>query len=101
MTDVNPIITLIFFVSGLSCMILANYLSYTILRNVNAELPEHQKAGHSSVSLDWDLRIARVNRRLYRLGIFQVRGRFLFMMAVASALACAWELGFFDSLHSR
>lgn len=95
MTDVNPMATLILIVSALSCVILANYLSYAILRNVNAELRQHQKTGHSWVSLDWDLRIARVNRRFYRSGISQVRGRFLLMMAVASALACAWELGFF------
>lgn len=95
MTDVNPIATLIFFVPAFSCIILANYLSYTILRNVNAGLPEHQKTGHSWVSLDWDLRIVRVSRRFYRSGISQVRSPFLFMMALASALACAWELGFF------
>jgi hypothetical protein len=101
MTDVNPIATLIFFVPALSCIILANYLSYTILRKVNAELPQNQKTAHSWVSLDWDPRIARVSRRFYRSGIPQVRSRFLFMMAVASALACAWELGFFHFFQSK
>jgi hypothetical protein len=96
MADVNPIATLIFFVSALSCIILANYLSYTILRKVNSELPHNQKTAHPWFSWDWDPRIIRVSRRFYRSGISQVRSRFLFMMAVASALACAWELGFFD-----
>ena len=95
MSDVSPIATLLFFVSALSCISLANYLSYTILRQANAELPQGRKSAHSRVSLDWDLRIARVNRRFYRSGISQVRSPFLFAMAVASALACAWEMGFF------
>lgn len=101
MTDVNPIATLIFFVSALSCIILANYLSYTILRNVNSELPHNQKTAHSWPFLEWDARIIRVSRRFYRSGISQVRSPFLFMMAVASALACAWELGFFHFFHGR
>jgi hypothetical protein len=101
MTDVNPMATLILIISALSCVTLANYLSYTILRNVNAELRAHQKAGRSWVSLDWDLTIARVSRRFYRSGISQVRSRFLLMMAVVSALACAWELGFFHFFHSK
>jgi hypothetical protein len=99
MTDVNLIATLIFFASALSCIILANYLSYRILRQVNAELPENKRMEPLSFSLDKNLKIPRVGRRLYRAVIAHVGFRFLLAMAVASALACAWELGFLRSFH--
>lgn len=101
MTDVNPIATLIFFISVLSCIILANYLSYRMLRNVSSELPENKRAGHSWFYFDKDFTIARRGRRSYRWTIPQVKSRFLFAMAIASALACAWELGFFHFFHSK
>jgi hypothetical protein len=100
MADVNLIATLIFFASALSCIVLANYLSYRILRQVNSELPESKRMDPFGFSLDKDPKIARVGRRLYRSVIAHVGFGFLFAMAIASALACAWELGFFRFFHA-
>lgn len=75
MTNVNPVATLIFFVSALSCIVLANYLSYRMLRRVNSDVPERR--------------------------IPSVKGRFLLLMAIASMLACAWELGFLRFLLEK
>lgn len=75
MTNVNPVATLIFFLSASSCIILANYLSYRMLRKVNSELSEPK--------------------------IPQVKSRFLLLMTVGSMLACAWELGFLRFLFDR
>lgn len=75
MTNVNPVATLIFFVSASSCIIVANYLSYRMLRQVNSDLPEAK--------------------------VPQVKSRFLLLMAIGSTLACAWELGFLRSLLDR
>lgn len=102
MTDVNLIATLIFFVSALSCIILANYLSYRMLREANSALPDNKttrtswldREKHRDKQRDRDLKLTRRNRRLYRLGILRVGFRSLLIMAIASTLACAWELGF-------
>ena len=94
MADVSPIATLIFFVSALTCIVLANSLSYMMLRKVNSELPESLRTGHFWFSLDKHPKLTRRGRRFYLAGIHRVRSRFLFAMAIASALACAWELGF-------
>ncbi|HKF52488.1 MAG TPA: hypothetical protein VKB26_09265 [Candidatus Acidoferrales bacterium] len=102
MTDVN-LGTLIFFVSALSCIILANYLSYRILQQVNSGLPGNKKTGPFWILLDKELekdakkdpRIARRGRRIYLAGIRHVGWRGLLYLTIASALACAWELGFF------
>lgn len=75
MTNVNPVATLIFFVSAVSCIILANYLSYRMLQRVDSDLPEPR--------------------------IPRVKGRFLLLMTIASVLACAWELGFLRFLINR
>jgi len=102
MTDVN-LGTLIFFVSALSCIILANYSYYRILRQVNSSLPGNNLTGPFWFSLGKELKkdlkkdpkIARRGRRIYLAGIRHVGWRGLLYMAIASALACAWELGFF------
>lgn len=78
MTNVNPVATLILFVSASSCIILANYLSYRMLRKVNSELPESPE-----------------------INIPPVKSRFLLLMAIGSMLACAWELGFLRFLLGR
>jgi len=98
MTDVN-LGTLIFFVSALSCIIIANYLYYGILRQVNSGLPGNKTTGPLWFSFGEgtknDPKIARRGRRIYLAGIRHVGWRGLLYMAIASALACAWELGFF------
>jgi hypothetical protein len=99
MTDVNLTATWIFFASASSCIILANYLSYRILRQVNSDFPEDKRIEPLSFSLDKDLRVARVGRRVYRTVIAHVGLRLLFAMAIASVLACAWELGFLRFFH--
>lgn len=75
MSNVNPVATVIFFVSALSCIVLSNYLSFRMLRRVNSDLPEPR--------------------------IPRVKGRLLLLMAIASGLACAWELGFLRFLLDR
>lgn len=95
MGDLNLIATLICFVSALFCTLLAGFLSHMILRRVNAELPVSLRSGDFRSALEKDARLARRNRRIYVAAIRRVDLRLLFVMGVASALACAWELGFF------
>lgn len=101
MTDVNLAATLIFFVSALSCIILANYLSYRMLREANSALPQDKTARTLWFDRDKDPKLSRRGRRLYRLGILRVGFRSLLIMAIASTLACAWELGFFHFSHMK
>ena len=75
MTNVNPVATLIFFASASSCIALASYLSYRMFQRVDSDLPEPR--------------------------IPRVKGRFLLLMAVASTLVCAWELGFLRVLLEK
>lgn len=77
MNNVNPVATLILYVSASSCIILANYLSYRMLREVNSEFSEPE------------------------INVPQVKKRFLLLMTIGSVLACAWELGFLRFLLDR
>jgi hypothetical protein len=111
MTNVNLAATLILFISALSCIFLANYSSYKMLRKVNSELPasvrDKRSRFDSNADSDDDSRSTkgpkstRRARRLLRAGIPRVKSRILLLMAVVSSLACAWQLGFFDFLLSR
>ena len=93
-TNLNPIAASIFFVSALSCIILANSLSYRMLAKIKSEFPESESIDYFRSDFDAGVKVARERRRRH-WGIRRVGFRFLFAMAVASTLACAWELGFF------
>lgn len=95
MGDVSLIATLIFFVSAFSCIFLAGFLSHMMLRRVNAELPESLRSGYFPSSLETNAKLRRRGRRIYVAGSRRVGLWFLFVMCLASTLACAWELGFF------
>jgi hypothetical protein len=113
MSNVNWAATLILFISALSCIFLANYWSYKMLRKVNSELPANVRSGGFWFEFDSDPnknggnvansdpKSARRARRFRRAGIPPVKSRVLLLMAVASSLACAWQLGFFDFLLGK
>jgi hypothetical protein len=113
MTNVNWAATLILFISALSCIFLANYSSYKMLRKVNSDLPASVRSTRSWFDSNADSaddpaarsnknpKSARRARRFLRAGIPRVKSRALLLMAIGSALACAWQLGFFDFLLSK
>lgn len=107
MNNVNLAATLILFLSALSCIFVANYSSYKMLRRVNSELPESVRAGgfwfdftRNSGDAN-EAKSAPRTRRFRRAGVSRVKSRALLLMAIASSLACAWQLGFFDFLLSK
>jgi len=87
---------LTFFIVGLSCTLAANALSYIMLAKVNSKLPEDGKISYVGFYLEKNLRITREYCHLYPSGLLHIWIRVLFGIAIASILACAWQLGFFS-----
>lgn len=95
MSDVSLIATLLFFASAVSCIVLAGFLSHVMLRRVSVELPGSLRRDYFRSS-EKNAKAARRNRRIYAAATRRVRPRFLILISIASTIACAWELGFFD-----
>jgi len=91
----NALLAVALFAAAQACIVMAGYLQWVILAEVNRKLPDGERISYFLAYAGKYARIRAEYRRLYPAGHLPTLSRLAFAGGALFMLAAAWALGFF------